>query len=153
MSMISQEEGYEPFHLLKAYDWSSPKPWVFVDVGGSHGMVTIALAQHADNVHCIVQDLPDVIAEGRSKLPPHLSGKVEFMEHDFFAEQPVQGADVYFFRWIFHDWSDKYCVRLLRALIPALKDGARIIISDFTIPPPCVVPRYSEWLIRYATSA
>lgn len=149
MSMISKEEGYELSHLMKVFDWSADKPLVFVDVGGSHGMVGIALAQHLDKVRCIVQDLPSVIAEGRSRLPKHLSEKVQFMEDDFFAAQPVDGADVYFFRWIFHDWSDKYCVRLLRALIPALKDGARVIISDFTMPPPGELPRYDEWLIRY----
>lgn len=149
MSMISEEEGYEPFHLLKAFEWSANNPLVFVDVGGSHGMVSMALAKNLDNVRCIVQDLPSVVAEGRMKLPKNLSEKVEFTEHDFFAAQPIEGADVYFYRWIFHDWSDKYCVRLLRALIPALKDGARIIISDFTMPPPGVLPRYDEWLVRY----
>ena len=151
MSMISQEEGYEPYHLLKAFDWSSKHPLILVDIGGSHGMVSIALAQEVDNVRCIVQDLPSVVEEGRSRLPRHLSNKVHFMAHDFFAVQPVKAADVYFFRWIFHDWSDKYCVRLLRALVPALKDGARIIISDFTMPSPGQLSRYDEWLIRYVS--
>lgn len=149
MRMINEEEGYEPFHLLKPFDWSIDTTLVFVDIGGSHGIFSIALAQHLDNARYIAQDLPSMIDEGRTKLPKHLSEKVQFMEHDFFAAQPVDGADVYFFRWIFHDWSGQYCVRLLRALIPALKDGARIIISDFTMPPPGGLPRYDEWLVRY----
>lgn len=39
-------------------------------------------------------------------------------------------ANVYFLRWITHDWSDKYALMILRNLIPALKDGARIIVYD-----------------------
>lgn len=37
---------------------------------------------------------------------------------------------VYFFRWIIHNYSNPYAVKILRALIPALKPGARILIND-----------------------
>jgi O-methyltransferase domain len=56
------------------------------------------------------------------------------MEHDFLTTQPVKGAEIYLFRWIFHDWSDKYCTKILQSLIPALKKGAKIIINDICIP-------------------
>ncbi|KAL9592948.1 MAG: hypothetical protein Q9219_007705 [cf. Caloplaca sp. 3 TL-2023] len=148
MSMIINEEGYEASHILKAYDWSPAHPLLFVDIGGSQGDVSIALASEVRSIKCIVQDFPAVVAEGRAKLPKYLVENVSFMEHDFFTEQPVKEADIYFFRWIFHDWSDKYCVRLLQALIPALKEGARIIISDWIMPPPGVIGRYNEWLVR-----
>ena len=69
---------------------------------------------------------------------------MKFMAHDFFTEQPVVGADVYYFRWILHDWSDKYCTRILKALIPALKPGARIVLSERCLEPPCTVSHAQE---------
>lgn len=52
---------------------------------------------------------------------------------DFFTEQPVT-ADLYYFRTVFHNWADKYCVKILRALIPALRPGARILIHERVLP-------------------
>jgi hypothetical protein len=32
------------------------------------------------------------------------------------------------------NWSDKYCVKILKALIPALAPGARVLIMDAVLP-------------------
>lgn len=83
----------------------------------------IDLARHYySKMNCISQDLPDVV-EG-VETPEDVKGRVEIVAHDFFMEQPVKGPDAYLFRWIFHDWSDKYSIQILRNLIPALKHGA-----------------------------
>lgn len=66
---------------------------------------------------------------------PALRSRVTFVEHDFFQTQPL-AADVYLFRQILHDWSDIDCVRILKALLPALKTGARILISESVMPNP-----------------
>ncbi|KAL4915048.1 hypothetical protein BDW62DRAFT_219692 [Aspergillus aurantiobrunneus] len=52
----------------------------------------------------------------------------------------VVDADIYFFRWVFHGFADKYAVQVLRAMIPVLKEGARIVINDGVIPDPGTVP-------------
>lgn len=148
MSMMTTNEGFEPEHLVGAFSWNAMGAKLFVDIGGSHGRFSIVLAQNVKGIECIVQDLPDFVAEGTSKLPAGLTDRVKFIAHDFFTEQPVKGADVYFFHWIFHDWSDKYCIQILRCLIPALKHGARVIISDMTLSPPGAVSPYQEWLMR-----
>lgn len=71
------------------------------------------------------------------------------MPYDFLAQtQPVRDADVYFFRWILHNWSDKYCMLILRNLIPALKPGALVIVADNVLPPPGVLPRWREERVR-----
>ena len=70
------------------------------------------------------------------------------MAHDFNTPQPVKGADIYFFRWIFHDWSDKYVIKVLRALIPALKKGARIVANDKLLPEPGGLSPYQEQALR-----
>jgi hypothetical protein len=74
------------------------------------------------------------------------------MTHDFLLEdQPVQGGDVYFFRWILHNWSDKYCVKILRGLIPSLKPGAKIVLNDNVLPQPGVLSRWQENRLRYVS--
>lgn len=70
------------------------------------------------------------------------------MAHDFITPQPIHGADVYIFRWIFHNWSDKYCVRILKNLIPALKPGAKIVVNDTVLPQPGVLSNWQESRIR-----
>ena len=118
--------------LLDNYDWASLGQATVVDVGGCHGPVSKAIAKRFPNLRFIVQDLPGPVAKGIAQVPAELTSRVSFMEHDFFTEQRVRGADVYFFRAIFHDWPDKYCIRILRQLIPALRRGSRIIVNEFS---------------------
>lgn len=70
------------------------------------------------------------------------------MAHDFLKEQPVRNADVYFFRFVFHNWSDKYCIQILRNHIPELKKGARIVINDYVLPEPGTLPSHWEEKLR-----
>jgi hypothetical protein len=72
------------------------------------------------------------------------------MAHDFFEPQTVV-ADIYLLRWILHNWSDKHCVRILRALTPALKPGARIVINEDVRPSfgSAVPSRWREEKMRY----
>jgi hypothetical protein len=47
-----------------------------------------------------------------------------------FDPQPVT-ADIYMLKWILHDWPDVESLAILRALIPALKPGARVVFIDY----------------------
>jgi hypothetical protein len=97
----------------------------------------------------VIQDQAQLQEQATRSIPAELKHRVTFMPHDFFESQPIRGADMYHFRWIFHDWSDKFCLRLLRALIPGLKTGARIVISDFIVPESGTASWYKEGLVRY----
>jgi hypothetical protein len=147
MQLFHSGPGLELRHVLESFDWAS-LGGVIVDVGGNHGTVSQALVDRFPNLRCIVQDRTEVVEEGCLKLAPELAAKVEFMAHDFFTEQPVKDADAYYFRWIFHDWSDKYAIRILRSLIPALKVGARVLINDSVLPEPGSISSYRERKMR-----
>ncbi|KAF2167489.1 hypothetical protein M409DRAFT_66047 [Zasmidium cellare ATCC 36951] len=136
--------GLERSHVLTGFDWASlPHNATVVDIGGSHGGVSIELAKAFPKLNFVVQDLPDVIDEAGKD---DVDGRVKFMAHDFFTEQPVKDADVYFMRFILHNWSDKYCVQILQALVPALKPGARILLNEQSLQPSSAVPpRYERW--------
>lgn len=77
-----------------------------------------------------------------------LKERVTFEEHDFFAPQTVQ-ADVFYFRWTLRNWADKYCVLALKAQIPMLKPGARVIIQDVIMPEPGAAPLWKEKNARF----
>ncbi|KAK7730360.1 hypothetical protein SLS53_009060 [Cytospora paraplurivora] len=117
-------------------------------VGGSQGFVSFAIARRFPLLSFVVQDLEPVVASAQKEAPTDLADRVKFMTHDFLTEQPVRGADVYFFRWIFHNWSDKYCIKILRNLIPALKPGAKIVINDNVLPQPGLLSRWQEERLR-----
>lgn len=134
MALMQASPGMHTVYTIDHYDWQAHGAGLVVDVGGSHGLVAYELARRFPSMRCIVQDLPEVIAAAPRSEDPELASRVEFHAHDFFAEQPVTGADVYFLRMILHDWGDKYAVRILRSLIPALKKGARVVVNEHVVP-------------------
>ena len=77
MSSLDKQKGYEPSLLLNNYPWADKQ--LVVDVGGSHGTVMINIAREFPHIKCVVQDLPDVVEEGKSKLPADVAGRVELM--------------------------------------------------------------------------
>ncbi|KAL8744572.1 MAG: hypothetical protein Q9184_007984 [Pyrenodesmia sp. 2 TL-2023] len=150
-AMVSYERGtgYDLRHLIDSFDWEAVGNGTVVDVGGSNGFVSLRLASTFPRLKCVVQDLPEVVEQGRANTPSELADRVQFMAHDFLTEQPVKGADVYLFRWIFHNWSDAYCIRILKNLIPALKSGAMVVINDNCLPEPGTLSLWQEERIRY----
>lgn len=116
------------------------EPGVVVDVGGSHGELAIELARNfpASEIKGItVQDVDAIMIHGAdAKKPEDVKDRVTYMVHDFFTEQPIKGADIYVLRAVLHNWSDGYCVKILRSLIPALKVGAHVVVNDAIYPEP-----------------
>lgn len=136
MRFMTRRSLYDISHLVHGYDWTAldKEGGTVVDIGGGHGGVSQALAKATNKLQFIVQDLPGTAKEGKSLLPENLSGRITFMRHDFLTEQPVIGADVYFFRFILHNWSDGYCSTILKNLLPAMKNGSKVVIYEFLIP-------------------
>lgn len=126
------------------YDWASLGTATIVDVGGGKGLFCRSLAKHFPELLFVVQDLEDTVAAGRATLPAELNSRIMYMTHDFFTPQKVKDADVFYFRAIFHDWPDKYCIQILRNLIPALKKGARVILQDPHTPDPLTMSPWQE---------
>ncbi|TGO58900.1 hypothetical protein BCON_0050g00320 [Botryotinia convoluta] len=131
--------------------FSGQDPWdsvtKVVDVGGAQGHISIELAQTYPNLKFVLQDLPDVVERIEKTLPKNVKDRIEIMGHDFFIDQPVQ-ADAYLFSQIFHDWPEAHCIKILRALIPQLIPGARVICYDHLLPEPGTIPLPREQAAR-----
>ena len=126
MSLAVTGEGIELSYIVDNGPWASlPPNGLVVDVGGSHGNCMVAIAKKYPSLRFIVQDLLSVI-QGHPTLTKALQNRVIFQKHDFSTEQLVKNADVYFFRLIFHNSPDKYCLQIMRSLVPALKPGGHV---------------------------
>ncbi|POS80295.1 hypothetical protein DHEL01_v201311 [Diaporthe helianthi] len=133
---------------LRAFPWATvlPRDATVVDVGGSRGHFVRDLGLMNPLFRVVVQDLPRVVeglagefggdggGEGGGR-GGGVTGNVTYQAHDFFNEQPVVGADVYFLRHVMHNHPDEECVAILRALLPALRGGGRVLVSEYVVPP------------------
>jgi hypothetical protein len=135
MQFFSRSGGIDLKHLLNGYPWKSidHPGTIVVDVGGGQGTVSKAIAAKTKHINFLVQDLAGPVKIGRQMLPPDLIGRVKYAEADFFADQQLIGAHVYFFRWILHNWSDGYCVKILRSLVPAMRSDSKVIIYEYVL--------------------
>lgn len=113
--------------------------------------MSIGLAKQFPNLHFIVQDFEDVVAGGPKHVPAEISDRITFMGYDMMTTQPSKDADIYFFRAIFHNWTDFYCVKILKNQIPALKKGARLVINDSCLHEPGTLPSSTERKRRLVT--
>ena len=117
-------------------------------MGGNEGFVSFALAEAFPNLSFIVQDQAGMRTPAAAgNVPGHLAERVTLATHDFFDPQPVV-AEAYLFRHVLHAFSDRYAVEVLRALAPALRRGAHVIVNDYALPQPGAVSRLEERYVR-----
>ena len=122
--------------ILGSFPWTSYTDTTILDIGGGCGDISIGLAPHLPSARFIVQDISET-AWKQGQCISHESGaQIIFEAYDFRSPQPFRGADIYYFRNIFHNWPDKNCIEILRNQIPSLKTDARLIIDDFTLHEP-----------------
>lgn len=147
MQYLQSHPSFSLEYLIDALAWNKDgAPKTFVDIGGSRGSISIALAQRYPELQCYVQDTPETL---QGVLAPNgLEDRVQFSAHDFLAPQTIKDADVYFMRSILHDWSDKYALKIISNLIPALRDGAKVIVNEVCLPEPNTIPAYHDQLLR-----
>ncbi|KAI1491317.1 putative O-methyltransferase [Biscogniauxia mediterranea] len=126
--------------LRVAWPWASKGRIMVVDVGGSSGHTAQYLASLMPEATFIVQDNNlSALEMGRrvvAESDTSLKSRISFMPHDFFTSQPIHGADVYILRHILHDWNDADSIRILSSLLPALRAGAKVLISEGVLPSP-----------------
>ena len=94
MGSLASGAGYEVEFFVDNYDWKSinERAGTVVDVGGSHGFVSAAIAKKFDKIKFIVEDLPKALSTA-PKFEGDIAERVTFKEYDYFTPQPVKGAD------------------------------------------------------------
>lgn len=150
MQALEHVPGYSTQDVLKTYDWGSLGDAYVVHVGGQRGSIAVALAENFGNVRVLVQDSEMIIKGAELEVPDKLKGRVEFQTHELFEPQTVQ-ADVYFFRLALRSWNDTVAANILKAQIPALRKGTKILIQEVIMPEQDQMPLWHERLRRYVT--
>ncbi|KAJ5703181.1 hypothetical protein N7488_010729 [Penicillium malachiteum] len=153
MRAVTASQGTGLEQLVKGWDWASLGKALVVDVGGSTGHASIALAQNFPDLTFIVEDLPEVADAGPSYLesrdePRELASRISYKACSFFDPQPVNDGDVYLLRMILHDWGFDDSVKIMSRLFETLKPGARILIMDSVLPDPGSIPSSKELPLR-----
>ncbi|SLM38598.1 Winged helix-turn-helix DNA-binding domain [Lasallia pustulata] len=151
IQQVSQQPASSLEHIQSAFDWNSLGDATVIDVGGHIGYCAVAIAQAAPKLHLIVQDRPEVVAMAQdpkiSAVPADLRDRVSFEVHDFYQPQKTP-ADVYFYRKTLLNHTDKYAIKVIHALSPALKPGNRLLIMDYVQSDGPVKPTVTERYYR-----
>ncbi|BCS24052.1 uncharacterized protein APUU_40496A [Aspergillus puulaauensis] len=104
---------------------------LMVDVGGGDGHDILHFNSKFPNSGRLVLEDLGAVTEGIEKLDE----SIEKISYDFFTEQPIKGARVYFYHHIFHDWSDYYCHKILQRVAAAMTPGySKLLINDMLVP-------------------
>ncbi|KAI1760579.1 S-adenosyl-L-methionine-dependent methyltransferase [Hypoxylon sp. FL1150] len=130
--------GGKTWGAAHAFDfpWGELGDGIVVDVGGGIGGFVLQLLPVWPKLRFVVQDRPENIELAEREIFPREfpdaipSGRVRLMPHDFFRPNPVKGADVYWLRAILHDWSDDYCITILKSIKESMGPRSRILICD-----------------------
>ncbi|KAA8642771.1 hypothetical protein EYZ11_002931 [Aspergillus tanneri] len=142
MKNITNTEATSIKHVLSAFDWQGLGKATVVDIGGSSGHVSLALAEAFPSLSLTVQDLPAAIESAPVNSP------VSFQQHDFFKPQPIREADVYFLRTIIHDWPLAEATQILGHIAAAMGPKSKLLIMDIVLPPPGSASISDESLAR-----
>ncbi|KAL4922923.1 o-methyltransferase [Aspergillus aurantiobrunneus] len=112
-------------------DGADPDRPLLVDVGGGKGHDLVAFNERFPGKgKLVLQDMSAVIG-GVGEL----DNAIETAAYDFFAEQPLTGARVYFYHHILHDWSDRYCVEILKRVAAAMTPGySKLLVHEMIVP-------------------
>ncbi|GAM38978.1 hypothetical protein TCE0_034f10141 [Talaromyces pinophilus] len=109
---------------------ADPEKPLIVDVGAGKGHDLLAFhGKFPATGKLVLQDLQPVI-ETLDDLDP----VIEKVAYDFFTEQAVKGARVYFYHHILHDWSDNYCLEILRKVVTAMTPGySKLLLHEMIV--------------------
>ncbi|TFY76020.1 hypothetical protein EWM64_g7996 [Hericium alpestre] len=120
---------------------SLPAGTSWVDVSGGFGHVLLGIAQVNLKLKFTLQDQQHVLDQAKQFLKKeYLQGVENNNPHlvplDFLKESPVKGQDIYYMRFIIHDWPDDIALVILKNVAKAMKSSSRLLIHDFclTIP-------------------
>lgn len=105
---------------------------LLVDIAGGRGHDLEAFRKRFPDAFgkLILEDLPAAIDEIED-----LDESILRMKYDFFTPQPVIGARAYYFRAIFHNWTDRKCRDILQNVVKAMKPGySKLLINEWVLP-------------------
>ncbi|KAK6523136.1 hypothetical protein TWF694_006031 [Orbilia ellipsospora] len=121
---------------LYDFPWASLGKATVVDVGGGLGGFCLELSRLYPSLGFVIQDREQIVKKAELDFWPRENptaiheGRVKFLKHDFFQENPTKGADIYWMRYIIHDWADDYCIKILKGVKAGMGPHSKLLICD-----------------------
>jgi len=124
----------DPLHLVTIEAWgasSTAQAHLAVDVGGSHGLYTIALCRRHAEMSAVIYDWPDGVAAARREIArAGLSDRITTLTGDFLTGDLGAGYDVALLGNIIHGQPPPAIRDLLWRLHGAMNEGGTLLILD-----------------------
>ncbi|MDH5769064.1 MAG: acetylserotonin O-methyltransferase [Nitrospirota bacterium] len=102
-----------------------------LDLGGGPGTYSIELAKKGVNVTLF--DFPETIEIAKGVVEKEKIKGINFIQGDFVTDDIGKGYDLIFISQIFHAYSAKDNLQILKKCKKALNNGGRIVIQEFYI--------------------
>ena len=117
-----------------------------LDVGGGSGAYDIEICARYPELQSTVFDLPFVTEIAAQRIEEAgLSGRIDTIGGDFFADELPGGRDLILLSMILHDWTEEKNRAILAKCFDALSSGGAIVISELLVndektgPPPAAL--------------
>ena len=102
-----------------------------LDLGGSHGLYSIAFCKRHPNLKAVVFDLPAALTETEDNIAAEgLSGRVSVRGGNYFIDDIGQEFDVILLFRLLHDHSEEENSHLLAKVAKALKPGGMVVLQS-----------------------
>ncbi|PSC75358.1 hydroxyneurosporene methyltransferase [Micractinium conductrix] len=125
LSQPGNERRSRSFHNAMDYPWGRHANQSLCDVGGGVGGFLAPLLRAQPSMRGVLVDLPGVVADAEVQWrlrQPDLLRRATLAGADFCAD-PLPSADIYFLRYVLHDWGDPEARRILAAVRSAMGGG------------------------------
>jgi predicted O-methyltransferase YrrM len=117
-----------PAAVLKVYDFSNTQ--MIVDVGGGMGALLSSILQAYPNLQGILFDQPHVLDQAKDNIMSQGVGdRCQLVGGNFLNTVP-EGGDLYLISYVFTDWSNEDCIRILKNCSRSMQPGGKIVILE-----------------------
>ncbi|EZF22785.1 hypothetical protein H112_04290 [Trichophyton rubrum D6] len=124
-----------PIELIYPFD-DLPDGSTIIDIGGGNGQNVIRLVKSHPQLVAIVQDHVSVISNAENMVKEsygeEIVGRITWEAHDYYAQQPRKGADIYLLSHVLMDNNDEKCVKMIQEIAKVMDPAkSKLLIHDF----------------------
>jgi predicted O-methyltransferase YrrM len=119
--------------LVSLFNFDSVR--TVADIGGGRGAILASLLRARPNLHGILFDLPQVLAEAETFLRENgVLDRCQLVAGSVLDSIPP-GADVYLFSVVLHIFADPDATKVLRNVRRVIPVGGTLLLVELVIPP------------------
>jgi ubiquinone/menaquinone biosynthesis C-methylase UbiE len=112
-----------------------------LDLGGGPGTYAAEMAQRG--IETVLFDTPDTIKIARGLFGQRKWKPPGFIQGDFLVDDIGSGYDIILISQVFHSYSEKDNIRIIKKCRRALKTGGRVVVQEFFINDEMTRPLWS----------